>query len=148
MSIEQRLTELGLQLPPVPKPIGNYVAGVQVGNLLFMSGIGPGLADGKDITGKLGGGLTIEQGYDAARVVGLNMLANVRSVLGSLDKIERVVKVLGMVNCTPEFTEMPKVINGFSDLFVELLGPERGRGGRSAVGMVSLSTKRRCTLWE
>ena len=80
MSIEQRLTELGLQLPPVPKPIGNYVAGVQVGNLLFMSGIGPRLADGKSITGKLGGGLTIEQGYDAARVVGLNMLANVRSV--------------------------------------------------------------------
>ncbi|MBP6817627.1 MAG: RidA family protein [Burkholderiaceae bacterium] len=138
MSIEQRLTELGLQLPPVPKPIGNYVAGVQVGNLLFMSGIGPRLADGKSITGKLGGGLTIEQGYDAARVVGLNMLANVRSVLGSLDKIERVVKVLGMVNCTPDFNDMPKVINGFSDLFVELLGPERGRGGRSAVGMVSL----------
>ncbi len=138
MSIEQRLTELGLQLPPVPKPIGNYVAGVAVGNLLFMSGIGPRRADGTSITGKLGGGMSVEQGYDAARWVGLNMLANIRSVLGSLDRIERVVKVLGMVNCTPDFNDMPKVINGFSDLFVELLGAEHGRGGRSAVGLVAL----------
>jgi enamine deaminase RidA (YjgF/YER057c/UK114 family) len=138
MSIAERLTELGLQLPPVPKPIGNYVAGVQVGNLLFMSGIGPRLPEGGVITGKLGADMTVEQGYDAALVVGLNMLANIESVIGSLDRIERVVKVLGMVNCTPDFNDMPKVINGFSDLFVELLGPERGRGARSAVGMVSL----------
>jgi enamine deaminase RidA (YjgF/YER057c/UK114 family) len=138
MSIEQRLKELGLELPPAPRPVGNYVPGVLVGNLLFMSGVGPRRADGSAVTGKLGAGLTNEQGYDAARAVGLNMLANVRTVLGSLDRIERVVKVLGMVNCAPEFNDMPKVINGFSDLFVELLGEERGRGARSAVGMAAL----------
>lgn len=138
MSIEQRLIELGLELPPTPKPIGNYVAGVQVGNLLFMSGIGPRLPAGGVIAGKLGADMSIEQGYDAARCVALNMLANIRAVAGSLDRIERVVKVLGMVNCTPDFNDMPKVINGFSDLFVELLGVERGRGARSAVGMGSL----------
>ena len=138
MSIEQRLKDLGLALPPAPRPVGNYVPGVLVGNLLFMSGVGPRRADGSAVTGKLGAGLTIEQGYDAARAVGLNMLANVRTVLGSLDRIERVVKVLGMVNCAPEFNDMPKVINGFSDLFVELLGEERGRGARSAVGMAAL----------
>jgi len=138
MSAEQRVKELGLELPPAPKPIGTYVGGVLVGELLFMSGCGPRRADGSAITGKVGAELTTEQGYQAARVVGLNMLANIRSVLGSLDRIERVVKVLGMVNCPPDFNEMPKVINGFSDLFVEVLGPERGRGARSAVGMVAL----------
>jgi len=138
MSVEQRLKELGLELPPAPKPIGNYVGGVQVGELLFMSGIGPRRPEGGAITGKLGSDLTTEQGYQAARVVALNMLANIRATLGSLDRIERVVKVLGMVNCTPEFNEMPKVINGFSDLFVELLGEARGRGARSAVGMAAL----------
>ena len=138
MRIEERLKELGLELPPAPKPVGNYVPGVLVGNLLFMSGVGPRRADGGAITGKLGAGLSIEQSYDAARAVGLNMLANVRAVLGDLDRIERVVKVLGMVNCAPDFNDMPKVINGFSDLFVALLGEERGRGARSAVGMVAL----------
>ena len=138
MTAEQRVKELGLELPPPPRPIGNYVGGVQVGNLLFMSGCGPRRNDGAAITGKLGASLATEQGYEAARVVGLNMLANIRSVLGSLDRVERVVKVLGMVNCVPEFSEMPKVINGFSDLFVEVFGPERGRGARSAVGMVAL----------
>ena len=138
MGAEQRLKDLGIELPPAPRPVGNYVGGVRVGDLLFMSGLGPRRGDGSSITGKLGAGLTVEQGYDAARVVGLNMLANVRAVLGSLDRVQRVVKVLGMVNCTPEFAEMPKVINGFSDLFVEVLGPERGRGARSAVGMVAL----------
>lgn len=103
-----------------------------------MSGCGPRRADGTAITGKLGIELNIEQGYEAARVVGLNMLANIRSVIGSLDRIERVVKVLGMVNAAPEFDQMPKVINGFSELFVELFGAERGRGARSAVGMVAL----------
>ncbi|MEK9719492.1 MAG: RidA family protein [Quisquiliibacterium sp.] len=138
MSIEARMKELGIELPPTPKPIGNYVAGVQVGNLLFMSGIGPRKPDGSSITGKLGGDMVTAQGYDAARLVALNMLANIVSVIGSLDRVERVVKVLGMVNCTPDFNEHPKVINGFSDLFVELYGPDRGRGGRSAVGMVAL----------
>ena len=138
MSIEKRLTELGLQLPPVPKPIGNYVAGVAVGNLLFMSGIGPRRPEGGSVSGRLGEDMSIEQGYEAARLVGMNMLANIRSVLGTLDRIERVVKVLGMVNCTPAFNDMPKVINGFSDLFVELLGEQNGRGARSAVGMAAL----------
>lgn len=138
MSIESRLQEMGIVLPPTPKPVGNYVGGVLVDKLLFMSGVGPRHADGSMITGKLGAGLSIDQGYDAARVVALNMLANIRQVVGSLDRIERVVKVLGMVNCTPEFNDMPKVINGFSDLFVELLGPDHGRGARSAVGMIAL----------
>mgnify|MGYP005806343171 CR=1 FL=1 len=138
MQIEQRIKELGLQLPPPPPAAGNYVSGVISGNLLFMSGCGPRSADGAYVTGKLGGGLSIAQGYAAARLVGLNMLANIRSVLGSLDRVERVVKTLGMVNCTPEFGDMPKVVDGFSDLFVELLGAEHGRGARSAVGMMAL----------
>jgi enamine deaminase RidA (YjgF/YER057c/UK114 family) len=135
---EARLKELGIELPPAPKPIGNYVAGIRVGNLLFMSGIGPRRSDGGSITGKLGADLSTDEGYAAARVVGLNMLANIRSVVGSLDRVERVVKVLGMVNSAPHFGEMPKVINGFSDLFVEIFGAERGRGARSAVGMAAL----------
>ena len=138
MDTEKRVLDLGLELPSAPKPIGNYIGGVRVGNLLFMSGCGPRQNDGSLITGKLGANLSVEQGYRAARVVAFNMLANIRSVVGSLDRIERVVKVLGMVNCTPEFFEMPKVINGFSDLFVEVLGSERGCGARSAVGMAAL----------
>lgn len=138
MDAEQRLLELGIELPPAPRPIGNYVGGVRVGNLLFMSGCGPRRNDGSLIVGKLGSGLSVEQGYEAARVTGLNMLANIRSVIGSLDCVGRVVKVLGMVNCAPEFGDMPKVINGFSDLFVEVFGPDRGRGARSAVGMAAL----------
>jgi enamine deaminase RidA (YjgF/YER057c/UK114 family) len=138
MTVEQRLKELGLQLPPPPSPAGNYVAGVITGNLLFMSGCGPRSADGAYLKGKVGAELSLEQGYQSARLVALNMLANIRSVLGSLDRVERVVKTLGMVNCTPDFADQPKVINGFSDLFVELLGPELGRGGRSAVGMMAL----------
>ena len=138
MDAEARLKELGIELPPVPKPIGNYVAGVRAGNLLFMSGIGPRRSDGSSITGKLGTDLTTEEGYAAARVVALNMLTNIRSVIGTLNRVERVVKVLGMVNSAPDFDQMPKVINGFSDLFVELFGEERGRGARSAVGMVAL----------
>jgi enamine deaminase RidA (YjgF/YER057c/UK114 family) len=137
MGAEAKLKELAIELPPAPTPIGNYVAGVQVGNLLFMSGCGPRRKEGGAITGKLGVDLNTEEGYAAARVVALNMLANIRSVIGSLDRIERVVKVLGMVNAAPEFDQMPKVINGFSDLFVEIFGPERGRGARSAVGMAT-----------
>lgn len=138
MGAEARLKELNIELPPAPKPIGNYIAGVQIGKLLFMSGCGPHRNDGGTISGKLGVDLDIEQGYAAARIVGLNMLANIRSVIGSLDRMERVVKVLGMVNAAPHFDQMPKVINGFSDLFVEILGPERGCGARSAVGMAAL----------
>ena len=137
MSAEAKLTELGIALPQPPSPIGNYVGGVQVGTLLFMSGCGPRKPDNSSITGKVGGDLTAEQGYDAARLVGLNMLANIKDQLGSLDKVKRVVKVLGMVNADPLFKEHPKVINGFSDLMVEVFG-DTGRGGRSAVGMGSL----------
>jgi len=137
MNAEAKLNELGIDLPAPPSPIGNYVGGVRVGNLLFMSGCGPRKLDNSSITGKVGRDLTTEQGYDAARLVGLNMLANVKDQLGSLDKVKRVVKVLGMVNADPEFKEHPKVINGFSDLMVEVFG-DPGRGGRSAVGMGSL----------
>lgn len=137
MSAEARVKELGLDLPPGIKPVGNYVTGVRSGNLLFMSGCGPRLNDGSALTGKLGEALTVDQGYAAARQVGLNMLVNIREVLGSLDKVRRVVKVLGMVNSVPTFNETPKVMNGFSDLFVEVFG-EAGRGARSAVGMVTL----------
>jgi len=135
---EARLKDLGIALPPPPTPIGNYVAGVRVGDLLFMSGCGPRRSDGSAITGKLGTDLSVDEGYAAARVVGLNMLANIRSAIGSLNRVERVVKVLGMVNSAPHFDQMPKVINGFSDLFVEIFGAERGRGARSAVGMAAL----------
>ncbi|MCP5266835.1 MAG: RidA family protein [Burkholderiaceae bacterium] len=138
MNVDQRLESLGIVLPPVPRPVGNYVGGVVSGGLLFMSGCGPRRADGSAITGKLGDGLDVARGYEAARLVGLNMLSNIRDVLGSLDRVERVVKVLGMVNATPGFTATPAVIDGFSDLFVEVFGPERGRGARSAVGMVTL----------
>ncbi len=138
MDAEAKLKELGIELPPAPTPIGNYVAGVRVGNLLFMSGCGPRRIDGSAITGKVGADLSMDEGYAAARVVGLNMLANIRSAIGSLNRVERVVKVLGMVNSAPHFDQMPKVINGFSDLFVEIFGAERGRGARSAVGMAAL----------
>jgi len=137
MSAEKRAKELGLEFPPLTKPSGNYVHGVRSGNLLFMSGCGPRRKDGSAITGKLGETLTIEQGYEAARHVGLNMLVNIREMLGSLDKVKRVVKTLGMVNAAPHFNDTPKVMNGFSDLFVEVFG-EAGRGARSAVGMVTL----------
>ena len=138
MSAETRLKELGLELPPVPKPAGNYVGSIQVGELLFLSGCGPRRHDGTLIQGKLGADLTADQGYAAARVVGLNMLANIRQALGSLDRVAQVVKVLGMVNATPDFAESPKVINGFSDLFVEVFGVQAGTGARSAVGLAAL----------
>ena len=137
MSAEAKLKELGIELPKPPKPAGNYIGGVKVGNLLFMSGCGPRKADDTSITGKVGRELDVDAGYNAARLVGLNMLANVRAQLGSLDRVKRVVKVLGMVNADVEFKEHPTVINGFSDLMVEVFG-DNGRGGRSAVGMGSL----------
>jgi enamine deaminase RidA (YjgF/YER057c/UK114 family) len=138
MSAERRLKELALDLPPPPKAAGNYLPGVQVGNLLFVSGCGPQRADGGYVLGKLGADLDVEQGYAAARVAGLAMLARLRLVLGSLDRVARIVKVLGMVNVTPDFREQPTVINGFSDLMVEVFG-ENGRGARAAVGMVALT---------
>ncbi|MGI9422171.1 MAG: RidA family protein [Hyphomicrobiaceae bacterium] len=140
MSIDQRLNELGIVLPPAPEPAGNYVGGVQVGSLLFMSGCGPRKTDGSSITGKVGDDLSTEEAYEAARIVGLNMLANIKATVGDLDRVKRVVKVLGMVNAAPDFKQHPKVINGFSDLMVEVFG-DSGRGARSAVGMGSLPSQ-------
>jgi enamine deaminase RidA (YjgF/YER057c/UK114 family) len=138
MSAEKRLKELGLDLGSVSAPVANYVNAVQAGNLLFLSGKGPRPApDGKRPKGKVGREYTIEQGYQHARTVGLDLLAVMKSELGSLDRVKRVVKVLGMVNSVPEFEDPPKVINGCSDLFVEVFG-ERGRHARSAVGMAAL----------
>ena len=134
MSAERRLTELGIELPEPVKPIATYVRWVQTGNLLFVSGTGPA----NDVPkGKVGSDLTVEQGYAAARSVGLQILATAKDALGDLDRVVRVVKVLGMVNCPPEFDEQPKVINGSSDLFVEVFG-DAGYHTRSAVGFVAL----------
>ena len=137
MSAEQRLEELNIQLPDAPQPVAIYRPAVQVGNLLFVSGHGPNRADGTQITGKVGVELTAEEAKEAARVTGLCILSTVRSTLGSLDRVVRVVKVLGMVNATPEFGEQPQVINGFSELMMEVFG-DPGKGARSAVGMGSL----------
>lgn len=137
MSAEKKLQEMGISLPQTPKPIANYVPAVRTGNLLFVSGHGP-YNDGKVATsGKLGKELTVEQGYQAARNVALNCLASVKGNLGDLDRVKRVVKLLGMVNCTEDFKDQPKVINGASDLLVEVFG-DAGRHARSAVGMQSL----------
>lgn len=138
MSAEAKLKDLGITLPQPPKPLGNYVPGVRVGNLLFLSGHGPIRIEGKQAArGKLGRDLSIEDGYKAAREVGINLLGSTRALLGSLDKVKRVVKVLGMVNSAEGFGDQPKVINGFSDLMVEVFG-ENGRHARSAVGMAEL----------
>ncbi|MCW3473825.1 RidA family protein [Limobrevibacterium gyesilva] len=137
MSAEARVTELGLVLPPPPKPIGNYVPYRIGGGLLFMSGVGPRHADGSSTTGKVGAVLTVDQAYQAARQCGLNLLTNMRAALGSLDRVDTILKVLGMVNAVPDFGEHPKVINGCTDLFVDVFG-ENGRPARSAVGMGSL----------
>jgi len=138
MSAEARIKELGLTLPQPPKPLGNYVPGVRVGNLLFLSGHGPVRVDGVPTArGKVGRDLSIEDGYKVAREVGINLLGSARTLLGSLDKVNRVVKVLGMVNSAEGFGDQPKVINGFSDLMVEVFG-DNGRHARSAVGMAEL----------
>ncbi len=137
MSVDERLRELGIDLPEPPPPAGNYVGAVTVGNIVFLSGHGPRSASGEYSNGKVGSELTLEQGQEEARQVGLNMLATLRAEIGDLDRMRRVVKVLGMVNAATDFRDHPKVINGFSDLMVEVFG-EKGRGARSAVGMGSL----------
>ena len=134
MSTEQRLKELGIELPDPVSPAGSYIRYYQTGNLLFVAGTGPA-AD--QPTGKLGRDLTIDQGYQVARSVGMQILATVQAAVGSLDRVSHAVKVLGMVNSTPDFAEQPAVMNGCSDLFVEVLG-DAGRHTRSAVGFVSL----------
>jgi enamine deaminase RidA (YjgF/YER057c/UK114 family) len=134
---EARLEELGITLPPAPEPVANYVNGVRTGNLIFLAGKGPKRADGTELRGKLGVDLTIEQGYEGARLTAINQLAVLKEMLGDLSKVKRIVKVLGMVNSDPDFIEQPAVINGFSDLIVEVFG-ERGKHARAAVGMASL----------
>ena len=136
--VEQRLRELGIELPPAPKPVAVYEPAVRVSNLLFVAGHIPRGADGKLIQGKVNQERTVQQGYDAARLVGISVLSTVRSVLGSLDKVVRLVKATGMVNCTTDFTEQPHVINGFSELMVDVFGEEAGKGARSAMGVGSL----------
>jgi enamine deaminase RidA (YjgF/YER057c/UK114 family) len=136
MSAEARLTQLGIVLPPLPEPVANYVPYRVVGNLLYLSGQGP-RENGKVLTGKLGADVSVDEGYRRARLVGLGLLAAARHALGSLDRVDFVVKLLGMVNAVPDFGDQPKVINGCSDLLVEVFG-EAGRHARSAVGMGSL----------
>jgi enamine deaminase RidA (YjgF/YER057c/UK114 family) len=134
---EARLAELGITLPEPPSPVANYVNGVRTGNLIFLAGKGPKRPDGSELHGKLGAGVSIEEGYEGARLTAINQLAVLKAMLGNLDRVVRVVKVLGMVNSDPDFVEQPAVINGFSDLIVDVFG-ERGRHARAAVGMASL----------
>lgn len=133
-SAEARLQALNIVLPPPPKPIGNYVEWTKVGNLLFLSGHGTALSK----KGKVGADVTIDEARQAARQVGLGLLATTRDALGTLDKVRRVVKVFGMVNSAPGFGEQPQVIDGCSDLLVQVFGEARGKGARSAVGMAEL----------
>jgi len=138
MGAEARLKELGIELPPPPKPAGVYKPVIVVGDLVYVSGHGPLKADGSMYLGRVGEDVDVQGGYTAARQTGLAILASLRAHLGSLDKIKRVIKTLGMVNAAPNFTQHPAVINGFSELMAELYGPDHGVGARSAVGMGSL----------
>jgi enamine deaminase RidA (YjgF/YER057c/UK114 family) len=137
MSAEARLKELGLVLPALAKPVANYVPYRIVGNVLYLSGQGPRDGNGNMLSGKLGAEISIEEGYRRARLVGLGLLSAMRDALGSLDRVDYIVKLLGMVNALPDFNDAPKVINGCSDLFVDVFG-EAGRHARSAVGHVTL----------
>ena len=138
MSAEATLKDLGIELPSPPAPVGSYVSAVQTGSLVYISGQGPRQPDGTVISGKVGtGGMSVEEAQAAARLVGLNALATLRAEIGDLDRVKRVVKVFGMVNASPDFTDHPKVINGYSDLMFEVFGAA-GRHARSAVGMGSL----------
>jgi enamine deaminase RidA (YjgF/YER057c/UK114 family) len=137
MQIDKRLEELGIVLPRATGPQANYVNAVCTGDLLFLAGKGPYKPDGTLHKGKVGHDVTVEEAYQHARLVGLHLLATLKAELGELDRVVRIVKVLGMVNAVPEFENHPEVINGCSDLFVEVFG-DRGRHTRSAVGMASL----------
>lgn len=136
-SPEQNLKALDIKLPKQSAPIANYVNYVRTGNLIYFSGSGPSVEDQGYVKGKLGKDLTIDQGREAARITGINLIASLKNAIGDLNKVKRIVKVLGMVNSTESFTDQPKVINGFSDLMVAVFG-EKGKHARSAVGMVSL----------
>jgi len=138
-SAEARLQELKIELPTPPRPIAKYKSALQVGNMLYVSGHGPvKLNDKSPVAGRVGAELTLEQGKEAARLVGLNILATVRNTLGSLDKVKRLVKTLGMVNAAADFKEHPQVINGFSEFMAQVFGEDAGVGTRSAVGMGTL----------
>jgi enamine deaminase RidA (YjgF/YER057c/UK114 family) len=134
---EARLAEIGIELPKPPPPVANYVRAVRTGNLVFLAGHGPLEPGGGYVTGKLGKDLTVEEGYRAARLTGIALLASLKAEIGSLDRVRRIVRVEGMVNATADFTDQSKVINGCSDFLVEVFG-ERGKHARAAVGMVSL----------
>ena len=144
--VEERLVELGIELsePKLPKGV-NIELSVQSGNLIFLSGNGPIFPNGEKLTGKVGADLTIEQGYAAARLTAVNQLSVLKAHIGDLNKVEKIVKVLGMVNAEPSFTQQPAVINGFSDLMIEVFG-DRGRHARSAVGMSSLPWNLACEV--
>lgn len=135
-SPSERIKALGLVLPPAPPPAGLYKPALVVDNFLYVSGQGPMLNDGSLYTGRVGDNLTLEEGKQAARQVGLTMLATITTHFGDLDRIKRLVKTLGMVNCTPDFDDQPLVINGFSELMAEVFGADHGVGVRSAVGMM------------
>ena len=137
-TVDEKIKQLGLALPPVSKPIANYVKYVRTGNLIFLAGHGPSKTDGTNVTGKVGKDLSIEQGYEAAKIAALSLIATLKDALGGdLSKVKRIVKVNGYVNCLPDFTDHPKVINGCSDLLVALFG-EKGKHARAAMGMVAL----------
>ena len=136
MSAEARLKELGIVLPSLGTPVANYLPYRLAGNILYLAGQGP-RENGVNLSGKLGKDISVEEGYRRARLVGLGLLAAMRDALGSLDRVDYIVKLLGMVNAVPEFNDSPKVINGCSDLFVEVFG-DAGRHARSAVGNVML----------
>lgn len=139
VSPEARLRELGIELPDAPQPVATYVPAVIVGNVLYVAGHTPrGPGGAATFVGKVGDDMTLEQGREAARFVGTNILATMRGALGSLDRVARLVRTFGMVNATPDFTQQPQVINGFSDFMVEIFGEEAGKGTRAAVGMGSL----------
>ena len=134
---EAKLAELNITLPSPPEPVANYVNGVRAGNLIFLAGKGPRYADGREIKGKVGSDVSLEMGYEGARLTAINQLAVLKSMLGNLNKVKRIVKVLGMVNSDPTFIEQPKIINGFSDLMVEVFG-DKGKHARAAVSVASL----------
>ena len=135
--VERRLRELGYELPPPPDPVGNYLSVTRSGNVMWLAGVGSRMATGEGISGKLGSELTVEQGYEAAKLAALNLLARMKAELGDLDRVTRILKVVGMVNSAPSFTGQAAVVDGASDLFVALYG-ERGRHARSAPGMAAL----------
>lgn len=143
--VEERIKELGIELSEPEKPVANYVNSVVTGNLVFMAGKGPRRSDETMVTGKVGADLTIEQGYEAARLTAIEQLSALKVQIGDLNKVVRIVKVLGMVNADPSFTSHPAVVNGFSDLMVKVFG-ERGKHARAAVGMGSLPSNIACEI--